>query len=102
MKPALGSLFLLASLGIAAALIAPPTDGDSWTTLKVPFAWKDANDAKIAKHEGFAWYRCCVKVPEGWKGKDLELVFQRIEEADEAYFNGEKVGATGTLPPKFD
>src|SRR5260370_40563637 len=95
---ALGALFL----GFPILLVATAADADAWLTLKVPCAWKDADDANIAKHEGFAWYRCFVKVPEGWKGKDLELVFQRVEEADEAFFNGDRVGATGTLPPKFD
>ncbi len=101
MKAVLG--FALAAFGLVltALVTMPAASADTWTTLKVPATWKDADDA-IAKHEGFAWYRCLVKVPDGWKGKDLELVFQRIEEADEAFFNGEKVGATGKLPPKFE
>src|SRR5580704_17280315 len=102
MKAVLAFAVAALGLGFALTLIAPPAESDAWTMLKVPASWKDADDAKIAKHEGFARYRCVVKVPEGWKGKDLELVFQRIEEADEAYFNGEKIGATGVLPPKFD
>jgi hypothetical protein len=99
MKAALA--FALTFVGLALCVLLA-SDADAWTTFKVPSAWKDADDPKIAKHEGFAWYRCFVKVPESWKGKDLELVFQRIEEADEAFVNGEKVGTTGTLPPKFE
>jgi putative membrane-bound dehydrogenase-like protein len=102
MKAILGFAVLVMSLGLAAIVVSPPADPEVWTTVKVPAVWKDADDAAVAKHEGFAWYRCVVKVPDGWKGKDVELIFQRIEEADEAFFNGEKIGATGTMPPKFE
>src|SRR5262245_58527621 len=75
-------------------------EGDGWTTLPVPGAWEEVGGDRFARHDGFAWYRCFVKVPAEWKGRDLELVFQHIDDADETFVNGEKVGSTGKLTPE--
>lgn len=50
---------------------------------------------------GFAWYRCVVHVPADWQGAPLHLQLGRIADCDETFFNGERVGATGGLPPEY-
>ena len=65
---------------------------DSWSVTPVPAA---------SEVQGFVWYRACVEVPESWRGSRLLLTAGRIDEVDEAYFNGERIGANGSLPPLF-
>src|SRR5262249_8344302 len=71
-----------------------------WSTLPVPGMWEDL-DKRFAKLDGFAWYRCRVKTPEAWKGTDLTLAVDRVVNAFEVFWDGEKVGAGGGFPPAF-
>jgi len=75
-------------------------DGD-WTRLPVPGVWEQTSAGKFEKYDGFAWYRCYVKVPVDWRGRDLQLRTQKIDNSYEAYVNGQKVGGEGTFPPKY-
>lgn len=83
---------------------AGPQGGD---LISVPGAW-EANP-KYAEHDGFAWYRCYIKVPDRWAtrgGRDLwaESVVVgvgRVADAYEVYVNGTKIGSAGAFPPNF-
>ncbi len=77
----------------ASAADAQPLD---WSVLRIPDAWK-----KPAANNSFAWYRCFVEVPEAWEGGDLELFVEAVDDAREAYFNGERIGGSGTFPPQY-
>src|SRR5262245_47875508 len=72
-----------------------------WDLLSVPGLWEDAPGGKYAKYDGFAWYRCFVKVPAAWKGDDLSLTAHKIDNCHEAYFNGVKIGGMGSFPPSY-
>jgi putative membrane-bound dehydrogenase-like protein len=72
-----------------------------WSLLPVPGVWEQVSHGKFEKYDGFAWYRCYVKVPVDWRGRDLQLRVQKIDNSYEAYVNGQKVGGEGTLPPKY-
>ena len=57
-------------------------------------------------YDGFAWYRVKVVVPASMKKNaekydGLMLNLGKIDDADETYFNGHKVGATGKMPPDY-
>ena len=70
--------------------------------------WKNAdfNDSDWGKaevpsvlpgdYDGVGWYRTTVNIPEAWAGKALVLKLGAVDDCDETYFNGEKIGATGT------
>ncbi|MCH2330888.1 MAG: hypothetical protein MK312_05065, partial [Roseibacillus sp.] len=68
---------------------------EGWTPARVPHAegWKGV--------PGFAWYRAYVRVPREWQGSRLLLVVDTISDVDEAFFNGNKIGANGSMPPLF-
>jgi alpha-L-fucosidase 2 len=91
----------LLTLALATTLLAdsPTTE---WSPINVPGAWEDAFPKELGQHNGFAWYRCFVKLPNDWEGKPLRLELGRIDDSEETYFNGTKIGATGTLPPKAE
>lgn len=97
---------MLATLTLILCLIGPAWAADGptsdWSTIHVPGAWESASPKELGQYNGFAWYRCFVKVPTEWAGKALRLELGRIDDSDEAYFNGTKIGSTGTLPPKAE
>ncbi len=70
---------------------------NSWDTVPVPADWGRVG---LGQHDGFAWYRCFVEVPKEWRGETLTLKLGAIDDCDESFFNGEKIGATGQLPPE--
>ena len=39
----------------------------AWGALAVPGAWQEVGPAELGEHEGFAWYRSFVRVPENWR-----------------------------------
>ncbi|MFO8012166.1 MAG: glycoside hydrolase family 95 protein [Phycisphaerae bacterium] len=91
-------LAILTVLLLAAgpALGAAPPEG--WRYIEAPAYWSAAAGGP-GSHDGFAWYRAFVRVPEAWQGRDLALDLGRIDDCDEAFVNGTKIGATGSLPP---
>jgi hypothetical protein len=68
-------------------------------TVLVPGYWEQ--DGRYAGYDGFAWYRCFVKVPASWAGKDLTLNVPAVDNSHESYFNGQKVGGAGRMPPHY-
>lgn len=51
-----------------------------------------------AGHTGFGIYRTNVKIPLEFHGKQPALFFHGIDDADETFLNGMKIGATGSFP----
>lgn len=73
----------------------------AWIRMQVPGTWEDNSQGELADYDGFAWYRCQVRVPAGWKGKPVEILLQGIDNAYEVYFEGTKIGGGGSLPPNY-
>ena len=67
--------------------------------LHVPGAWEKSGHPELTDRDGFVWYRKFIKVPESWNGRRLFFSVGRIDDIDEAFFNGEKIGANGSMPP---
>ena len=91
----------LASVFITSAALAAA--GAGWEPAKLPGAWENSPGGEAwSNYDGFAWYRCFVRIPSGWAGQRLILELVRIDDADETFFNGERVGATGSMPPDYE
>lgn len=78
-------------VGDRAEYAQPNFDDSKWQGIMVPSNWKtiglwDLND--------FAWYRKTFTLPAGAKTKDMTLLLGRIDDFDEAYINGVKIGTT--------
>jgi alpha-L-fucosidase 2 len=97
MRTALVSLCAL----LAATALVPAAEPDGWQMLRVPGFWDEGPAGRFPKHDGFAWYRCFVQVPAEWKGRDLTLDLGTVDDSDETFVNGTKVGATGRMPPDY-
>ncbi|MGL4369030.1 MAG: hypothetical protein ACRCUT_05070, partial [Spirochaetota bacterium] len=53
-------------------------------------------------HDGFGTYRTSVAIPESMKQVQLAFFISSIDDADETYFNGVKIGGTGKFPMSPD
>ena len=81
-----------------AAMADPALDDSAWAEIRTPADWDSQGHRGV---KGEAWYRRAVDIPEAWAGRDLELSPGAVDEIETTFFNGEKVGATGTVQP-FD
>jgi hypothetical protein len=75
-------------------------DDSSWKTAIVPLRWED--DA-LPDYEGIAWYRVRFRVPpealDRWHGKPIAILLGAVDDADETFLNGQKIGQGGAFPP---
>jgi hypothetical protein len=76
-------------------------DDSGWTLIRAPGGvWPHQGKEELFSHRAPAdksgsysiWYRKTVKVPAELEGKDLQLCLGVIDDADETYVNGVKVG----------
>lgn len=72
----------------------PNFDDGKWQDLIVPAQWDFQG---YRKYDGFGWYRVTFNVPANIQKEDLVLMLGKIDDVDEAYLNGEKIGNTGRI-----
>lgn len=63
-----------------------------WHRIDVPSNWM-----KLRDHPGVAWYRLRVVLPPELQGLPAGLFIQNIFNADETYWDGERIGNTGVV-----
>lgn len=85
------AVVLLAAASLADA--APPR------AFPVPAGWNEVDPSGLGRHDGFAWYLLPVEIPASWTRRDLELALGSIDDADEVFVNGVRIGGTGAMPP---
>ncbi|TAJ08159.1 glycoside hydrolase [Marinilabiliaceae bacterium JC017] len=72
-------------------------DDSSWDRLNVPGNWEEQG---YNGYDGFAWYRKTFSVPDFNETKtQFILRLGYIDDVDEVFVNGEKIGQSGTFPP---
>jgi GH15 family glucan-1,4-alpha-glucosidase len=76
---------------------SPGIDDSKWTKLKVPATFESQG---FENYDGFAWYRLHFDVPSNLMTQELMLLLGKIDDADETYLNGVKIGETGKFPPE--
>ena len=75
-------------------------DDRAWPEVQLPAYWNDHSG--YTNEHCFGWYRRHIAVPAALRGKDFLLNVGVVDDADETYFNGEKIGGLGGMPPNFD
>lgn len=82
------------------ARAVPEFDDSSFSTSSVPGGWE--RDA-LPDYDGIAWYRVRFAVPEerqaAWSNKPLALIMGAIDDADQTWLNGTKIGESGVFSP---
>jgi hypothetical protein len=77
----------------------PKYNDREWESIRVPAKWEDEG---FYGYNGYAWYRTTF---EGSTLENRSWVFNLflgyIDDADEVYFNGHKIGSSGSFPPKY-
>lgn len=77
-------------------------DDSAWKSIRVGESWEKAG---YTEYDGYAWYRIRFVFPEKWNQSEehgfLSLSLGFIDDVDVTYFNGEKVGSSGSMPPEF-
>lgn len=64
-------------------------DDSTWHEMKLPTIWERTS---VGNFDGVVWFRKQVVIPSGWVGKDLVLKLGPIDDMDETFVNGQKVG----------
>ncbi|MFK7954424.1 MAG: beta galactosidase jelly roll domain-containing protein [Ekhidna sp.] len=73
-------------------------DDSSWESIYVPAKWEDQG---FLNYNGYAWYRISFDGSELEEYKNLLLSLGYIDDVNETYFNGEKIGFKGSFPPDY-
>lgn len=76
----------------------PQFDDSRWAELDVPSTWQDEG---YRDYNGFAWYRKTFTMPSGHENQNLVLALGRIDDVDEVFVNGHRVGGLGQFPPQY-
>lgn len=65
-----------------------------WLKIYVPGYWETQVDRN---YDGIAWYRTWFELPAKLSRKKLVLLLGKIDDLDEVYLNGERIGRTGRI-----
>ena len=63
-----------------------------WEALTVPGRWDYQG---FSEYDGYAWYRTRVFVPASAQDGEILLVLGKIDDVDQAFWNGQLIGQTG-------
>jgi hypothetical protein len=86
------------SIGINEAWVTQKFDDSSWESIHAPSPWEDEG---FNGYNGYAFYRKKITISSNYKGRMLYLNMGYIDDVDEVYLNGNKIGSTGSFPPNY-
>jgi len=69
-------------------------DDSRWKPIPVPAFWETQG---FRDYDGFGWYRTRFVVPTRLRQERLILMLGKIDDLDEVYLNGERIGKTGRI-----
>ena len=70
-----------------------------WKDIRIGAYWESQGYPDL---DGWAWYRLWADIPEHWKGSDIYLSFEGVDDMYEVYVNGEPAGKGGDLATHQD
>lgn len=73
---------------------APDFDDRAWKNLVVPLRWEVQG---YRHYDGYAWYRKRFTAPSTYRGQKLVLLLGKIDDLDETYLNGRRIGKSGNF-----
>jgi hypothetical protein len=87
------------SIGMNEEWISPKFNDSKWESIHAPAPWEDEG---FNGYNGYAFYRKQINISSNYKGRMLYLNLGYIDDVDEVYFNGNKIGSTGSFPPNYN
>jgi beta-galactosidase len=85
--------------GDDAAWKAPKFDDGQWQNVMLPDNWEHHSD--YTADNVYGWFRRHIEIPAECKGRDFDLLLGCIDDADETFLNGERIGGMGSFPPDY-
>ena len=76
----------------------PSTDVRDWDEINAPSAWERYYEA----YNGYAWYRKNFSLQDMPNTEVITLFLGYIDDVDEVFVNGQKVGQSGKFPPRYE
>jgi beta-galactosidase/beta-glucuronidase len=76
----------------------PDYNDSNWERVDVPSAWENQG---FHGYDGFAWYRTSFTYSTSLKGQSLFLKLGNIDDVDEVFVNGKRIGQSGSFPPRY-
>ena len=64
-------------------------DDSRWKDMKLPCGWENT---EVGNFDGVVWFRKQIEIPDAWLNKELILELGPIDDMDETYINGERIG----------
>jgi beta-galactosidase len=85
--------------GDDAAWKTPGFDDNSWQSVTLPDIWE--HHSNYTNDNVYGWFRRRIEIPAECKGKDFDLLLGKIDDVDETFLNGERIGGMGSFPPDY-
>ncbi|KAB2908138.1 MAG: beta galactosidase jelly roll domain-containing protein [Ignavibacteriales bacterium] len=85
-------------IGDDSAYAALDYDDSDWDTILVPSSWENQG---YHGYNGYAWYRYSFNGKSSLASKNLSLHLGYIDDVDEVWLNGTKIGTSGNFPPDY-
>jgi sialate O-acetylesterase len=73
-------------------------DDAAWDDIMVPGDWESQG---FRNYDGYAWYRKTFKLSQNFQVDDLMLMLGKIDDMDEVFVNGKRIGGTGNINRKW-
>ena len=86
------------NIGISGKWYSPDFNDSQWDILNAGKRWEDQGYPDL---DSYAWYRKTVDVPSDWKGQDVWLKFNGVNDAYELFINGKSVRYFGEANISF-
>lgn len=64
-------------------------DDSRWKEMKLPGGWENT---EVGNFDGAVWFRKQIEIPDTWLNEELVLELGPIDDMDQTYINGEKIG----------
>lgn len=84
--------------GDDSARSADQFDDSIWQTIYAPAYWENQG---FEEHDGFGWYRREFTLNANHLRQALYLHLGKIDDVDEVYINGTRIGGRGQFPPTY-
>lgn len=76
----------------------PDYNVSNWEDIYVPGSWEEQG---FHGYDGYAWYRISVKFPQEPAFANFYLQLGIIDDVDQVFVNGIKIGQSGQFPPDY-
>jgi hypothetical protein len=87
------------AIGDKAAWANPALNDTEWEDIHVPSKWEDEG---YNGYNGYAWYRTTFNGADlGTRPQGVNLFLGYIDDVDEVFVNGQRIGGSGSFPPKY-